>query len=114
MNGNMKNFKEYIKAIVKKVIAEEKTKYTTEQEHSELIDTMKPFLDERPQVGIFWYDYQNNRLFGVKKLMQKIVLKRLETEQLANSTRAIGRKSIIGLYKRTKPIPFFTMRKTTL
>ena len=39
MNSKMKSFKEYIKAIVKKTIAEEKTKYTTEQEHSELIDT---------------------------------------------------------------------------
>lgn len=77
MNGNMKNFKEYIKAIVKKVIAEEKTKYTTEQEHSELIDTMKPFLDERPQVGIFWYDYQNNRLFGVKKVDAEDCIKKI-------------------------------------
>lgn len=63
----MKKLKEYIKRIIDKTIKEEVYKHTTVQEHDALINTMKPFLNEKPQVGIFWYDYMNNRLFGVKK-----------------------------------------------
>lgn len=43
-------------------------KETSEFQHKALIKTMSAFLeDDKPQVGIFWYDYANNTLFGVLK-----------------------------------------------
>ena len=43
-------------------------RHTTHREHNQLIHTMMEFFDdEKPQVGIFWYDYQHNTLFGVMK-----------------------------------------------
>ena len=42
--------------------------HTNEQEHKELVDAMKGFLDDgEPQLGIFWYDVANGSLFGVEK-----------------------------------------------
>ena len=33
-----------------------------------MIDVMSAFFDDgKPQVGIFWYDYAHNTLFGVQK-----------------------------------------------
>ena len=41
---------------------------SSEQEHKIAIDLMKGFMDNgKPKVGIFWYDYINNVLFGVEK-----------------------------------------------
>lgn len=41
---------------------------SSEQEHQNAIDLMKGFMDNgKPKVGIFWYDYVNNTLFGVEK-----------------------------------------------
>ncbi len=38
------------------------------QEHRDMLDLMRGFADTgRPQVGIFWYDYARNTLFGVQK-----------------------------------------------
>ena len=38
------------------------------QEHNDMLDLMRGFADTgRPQVGIFWYDYAHNTLFGVQK-----------------------------------------------
>ena len=42
--------------------------YANEQEHKDLVDAMKGFLDDgKPQLGIFWYDAQVGTLFGVEK-----------------------------------------------
>ena len=42
---------------------------TSEQEHHELVDAMKGFMDNgKPKVGIFWYDLANGSLFGVEKI----------------------------------------------
>ncbi len=38
------------------------------QEHSNVINLMKEFMNnENPKVGIFWYNYVDNTLFGVEK-----------------------------------------------
>lgn len=43
-------------------------KHTNPKEHLNLIHTMMDFFDNgKPQVGIFWYDFKHNSLFGVKK-----------------------------------------------
>lgn len=45
-----------------------KIKYTSRQEHNDAINLMKGFIDNgKPKLGIFWYDYVNNILFGVEK-----------------------------------------------
>lgn len=42
--------------------------HSNSQEHRDMIDLMRGFADTgRPQVGIFWYDYAHNTLFGVQK-----------------------------------------------
>lgn len=42
--------------------------HSSEQEHTDAINLMKGFMDNgKPKVGIFWYDYINNILFGVEK-----------------------------------------------
>lgn len=44
--------------------------YPNQQEHNDMIDLMRGFANTgRPQVGIFWYDYAHNTLFGVQKDM---------------------------------------------
>lgn len=41
---------------------------STEQEHDDAINLMKGFMDNgKPKVGIFWYNYNDNILFGVEK-----------------------------------------------
>lgn len=41
---------------------------STGQEHNDVINLMKGFMDnEKPKVGIFWYNYADNTLFGVEK-----------------------------------------------
>lgn len=41
---------------------------STEQQHAEAIDLMRGFMDNgKPKVGIFWYNYADNTLFGVEK-----------------------------------------------
>jgi len=41
---------------------------TSDIQHNEAIDLMKRFMDDgKPMLGIFWYDYASNRLFGVEK-----------------------------------------------
>lgn len=72
---------------LKKLIAEEITKVVSakaeqqtpkhpaqevlqasEQEHNDVINLMRGFMDdEKPKVGIFWYNYVDNILFGVEK-----------------------------------------------
>ena len=43
-------------------------KNSSEEQHDEMISVMRQYFDdEKPQVGIFWYDYVNNKLFGVEK-----------------------------------------------
>lgn len=38
------------------------------QEHNDAINLMKGFMDNgKPKVGIFWYNYNDNILFGVEK-----------------------------------------------
>ena len=40
----------------------------TAEEHVEAVALMRGFMDSgKPKVGIFWYDYTNNLLFGVEK-----------------------------------------------
>lgn len=42
--------------------------HSSSQEHSDAINLMKGFMDnEAPKVGIFWYNYADNTLFGVEK-----------------------------------------------
>lgn len=37
-------------------------------EHRDMLNLIRGFADTgRPQVGIFWYDYVHNTLFGVQK-----------------------------------------------
>ena len=41
---------------------------SSQEEHDNAINLMKGFMDNgNPKVGIFWYDYNNNNLFGVEK-----------------------------------------------
>lgn len=41
---------------------------TSIEQHQSFIDCMKGFLDNgKPKLGIFWYDYRSNVLFGVEK-----------------------------------------------
>ncbi len=41
---------------------------SSSQEHTNVINLMKGFMDnENPKVGIFWYNYVDNTLFGVEK-----------------------------------------------
>ncbi len=41
---------------------------STSQEHAQAINLMRGFMEsDKPKVGIFWYDYVNNILFGVQK-----------------------------------------------
>lgn len=41
---------------------------STEQDHDNAIALMRKFMDsDKPKVGIFWYDFANNSLFGVEK-----------------------------------------------
>ncbi|MBQ5854185.1 MAG: hypothetical protein IIW50_00040 [Alistipes sp.] len=41
---------------------------SSSQEHSNVIDLMRGFMDnENPKVGIFWYNFVDNTLFGVEK-----------------------------------------------
>lgn len=41
---------------------------SSEQEHNDAINLMKGFMDNgNPKVGIFWYNYIDNILFGVEK-----------------------------------------------
>lgn len=41
---------------------------SSSQEHSNVINLMKGFMNnENPKVGIFWYNYVDNTLFGVEK-----------------------------------------------
>lgn len=42
-------------------------KHTDIDHHNHLIETMRNFFDDEPQVGIFWYDIHSNQLFGVEK-----------------------------------------------
>jgi len=40
----------------------------TAEQHDEAINLMKRFMDGgKPKLGIFWYDYNSNKLFGVEK-----------------------------------------------
>lgn len=41
---------------------------SSEQEHNDAINLMKGFMDNgKPKLGIFWYNYNDNVLFGVEK-----------------------------------------------
>ena len=42
--------------------------HSSAQEHNDVINLMKGFMNnEKPKVGIFWYNYADNTLFGVEK-----------------------------------------------
>ena len=42
--------------------------HSNKEQHDEMINLMRGFFDDgKPQVGIFWYDYAHNTLFGVEK-----------------------------------------------
>ncbi|MBP3253801.1 MAG: hypothetical protein J6M30_04775 [Bacteroidales bacterium] len=43
---------------------------TTKEEHKGIIEAMRPYLntEEKPQIGIFWYDAAENDFFGVNSL----------------------------------------------
>lgn len=42
--------------------------HSSEQDHDNAINLMKTFMDNgNPKVGIFWYNYVDNILFGVEK-----------------------------------------------
>ncbi len=44
------------------------TLHSDDKTHRAMLDLMRGFADTgRPQVGIFWYDYAHNTLFGVQK-----------------------------------------------
>lgn len=44
------------------------TRKSTDKEHEDAISTMRNFMaPENPKVGIFWYDYNKEELFGVNK-----------------------------------------------
>lgn len=46
-----------------------KVKIATEEEHNAAIALMRTFMySDKPKVGIFWYDFVNNSLFGVSKI----------------------------------------------
>ena len=46
-----------------------KIKVATQEEHDAAIALMRTFMDsDKPKVGIFWYDFVNNSLFGVSKI----------------------------------------------
>lgn len=39
-----------------------------DEKHRKAVELMRQYLDnEKPKLGIFWYDYRNNVLFGVEK-----------------------------------------------
>ena len=41
---------------------------SSEEEHNSVLNAMKGFMDNgKPKVGIFWYNYVDNVLFGVEK-----------------------------------------------
>ena len=43
-------------------------KKSSPKEHEEMVGLMQNFFEtDKPKVGIFWYDYVNNTLFGVEK-----------------------------------------------
>ena len=43
-------------------------KRANQASHNEMMELMSGFFDDgKPQVGIFWYDYAHNTLFGVQK-----------------------------------------------
>jgi len=43
--------------------------YTNDDEHNEIVGAMSVFLDNgQPKVGIFWYDINENNLFGIEKI----------------------------------------------
>ena len=43
-------------------------KNATDEEHQSAISLMENYLPpEAPKLGIFWYDYKNEKLFGVEK-----------------------------------------------
>lgn len=51
-----------------KIINETPVQQATDEEHQQSIELMQSFMDdEKPKLGIFWYDYKNNVLFGVEK-----------------------------------------------
>ena len=64
---------EVSKAISKQEVPQENTTnqdvtQSSKKEHDEAINLMKNFMDDgNPKVGIFWYDYNSNVLFGVEK-----------------------------------------------
>ena len=40
----------------------------TQEEHDAAIALMRTFMcSDKPKVGVFWYDFVNNSLFGVEK-----------------------------------------------
>jgi hypothetical protein len=68
---NISKLKKTIKDKLHSLLREESNNnvsYTTDKEHDDLIQTMAQYFDNnKPKVGIFWYDYVNNSLFGVSK-----------------------------------------------
>lgn len=57
-----------------------KVKTATEEEHNAAIALMRTFMySDKPKVGIFWYDFVNNSLFGVSKIEPELLSTESET-----------------------------------
>lgn len=57
-----------------------KVKIATEEEHNAAIALMRTFMySDKPKVGIFWYDFVNNSLFGVPKIEPELLSTESET-----------------------------------
>ena len=60
------DLQEIVKKVTSKILREYQT--ASEENHNDMMNVMRGFMDkDDPQVGIFWYNYHNNSLFGVMK-----------------------------------------------
>jgi len=63
-----KKINKIVKHKISEALNEDKICSSTKEEHDEMIDTMLNFFsNDKPQVGIFWFDYIHKSLFGIKK-----------------------------------------------
>ena len=72
-----------------------KVKTATEEEHNAAIALMRTFMySDKPKVGIFWYDFVNNSLFGVSKINRSFYLRRVKLSHAQRRMRYTGKISI--------------------
>jgi len=69
-----KRLKKIIKESIDKVLKGDNSQthtnvvHSNDDEHSSAIEVMQGFMDNgKPKLGIFWYNYVDNSLFGVEK-----------------------------------------------